>query len=536
MLCGCSSDGKKPIFKSLTNKDLSVLTSPPAFYSEPPKKIIPPAPKKITGKPISVSLTPSSPLLQSLQHMANLGGINLSVDSKALQKKEGVFYRCHQKDVYVAIDEVCRLLELRCCVDDAKIIYISADEPYLQNYEVQFLNMIRSGDGLTGVDHGGFNTKTDDKLMPANGNESTSKIKSNTTVDFWKEIRENVGAIMKANPSYYCAISKSAGILTCFAKQKEHQQIKNYIDMMRFALSSQVLIEAKIVEVWLQKEYRTGIDWSVAKEQSHIKLNMMFGASSGAKNLVQHVGNSQGFTFGLHNMGNRAFQAVISALEAFGSVRTLSNPRLTIMNNQIGLLKVTQHDVFFQLKSDTFLSNQGSQNVAVGSVPQIIPTGLVMTVQPCINMKSGEIILYVRPTITKVTRHVTDPAPEIALQSVQKTNPAGNPNPLKDSKEIQSQMPVVEMREIETVLRLNDGEMAVVGGLMELASEKMQEGLPGTLDKPLLQDIASSQAMGDQVKELVIILRAQIIHSDQNATPSPCDDRLLKQYVRDPRS
>jgi len=222
----------------------------------------------------------------------------------------------------------------------------------------------------------------------------------------------------------------------------------------------------------------------------------------------------------------KTFSSILEALQEFGSSRTLSSPRLTVMNNQAAILKVAQNQVYFRLRYDKqYNTAVQRESVSISSDIQTVPIGFVMTVQPSIDVETGEIILFLRPTISRLNKSVPDPAVDIMNNSLAAN---GATTPSKPSL-----IPVVEVREIDSILRLKDGGVAILGGLMEVRSIQDTNGLPILNDIEVVRELFSSYTAGDQVVELVILLKATIM-ADSPSPPDAADQRL-QQYVPDPR-
>jgi general secretion pathway protein D len=218
------------------------------------------------------------------------------------------------------------------------------------------------------------------------------------------------------------------------------------------------------------------------------------------------------------------FSAILQAIQQFGATNTLSSPRLTVLNNQSAILKVAQNQVYFRLRYDkqfTLNSNRESFNVA--SDIQTVPIGLVMAVQPSIDEETGEIILSLRPTISRLNRSVADPAVDIMYQASGGTGESPKP----------SLIPVVEVREIDSVLRLRSGKIAVLGGLMESRKAAEDSKVPWLGDIWGIGNLVSGKSETDEIVELVILLKATIIEGDEDLNPA--DQRLAYEYVDDPR-
>jgi general secretion pathway protein D len=220
---------------------------------------------------------------------------------------------------------------------------------------------------------------------------------------------------------------------------------------------------------------------------------------------------------------------VLNALENFGSTRTISNPRITAMNNQAAVLKVAQNHVYFRLNYDkTYsLNENGRDNTSVSSDIRTVPIGLVMFVQPSIDLNSDTITLFLRPTISKLSGTVNDPAVDIAISSMDNKT-KGNYVP--------SKIPITEVREVSSVLKLKDGEIAVLGGFMEVRSSKDSKGMPLAKDLPIIGDITGTADMKDQIVELVILIRVRITRDDeQDGNLQNAADIRLQRFVPDPR-
>jgi general secretion pathway protein D len=195
------------------------------------------------------------------------------------------------------------------------------------------------------------------------------------------------------------------------------------------------------------------------------------------------------------------------------------------MNNQAAVLKVAQNQVYFRLNYDKqSLYNVQRDSINVSSDIQTVPIGLVMSVQPSIDQSSGDVTLFLRPTISRLSQSVRDPAVDIAMNASGegKTSSATTPGSL---------IPVVEVREIDSVLRVHPGDIAILGGLMEVRSYNDTSKLPLLGDIPLAGDLFKSHAEGDRIVELVILLK--VTHLDSGFHHAA--DQRLQQTISDPR-
>jgi general secretion pathway protein D len=187
------------------------------------------------------------------------------------------------------------------------------------------------------------------------------------------------------------------------------------------------------------------------------------------------------------------FAATLSLLESFGSARVLSSPRLSVLNNQTALLKVVENVVYFSIRAEVTPGNNNSNPiVAYSSTPQTVSVGLVMAVTPQIS-EEGAVILNVRPTISSIAGMVKDPNPDIPSH-------------------VANEVPQIRTREIESVLRLGSGEIAVLGGLMEDRVDSDNGKVPLVGNIPLVRELFTSRRETARKSELVIFLRPIVLY------------------------
>ena len=265
-----------------------------------------------------------------------------------------------------------------------------------------------------------------------------------------------------------------------------------------------MIIEAKIIEVTLNDEFKSGINWRQLGGDVHVKAPL-------ATLIGRQVHDAVTFS-----IEQEQFSSVLNLVKKFGTVRTLSNPRLTVMNNQPAMLKVATNEVFFHLEFDRYFQADGKPDVEnISSDPLTIPIGLVMVVQPSINLETGEITMTLRPTISRVQKEVEDPA--VAIKSHQK---------------VKSTVPVVQVREIDSVLKIKSGQVVVMGGLMEDRANHSTTSIPLIDSIPFFGEFAKGKEDEEHLTELVIFLTAYIVEDPYIVE---ADTRIYNTYTEDPR-
>jgi general secretion pathway protein D len=490
-------------------QEMSTSADDDIFFNKPNKviedKII--IPPKFEKK-ISLIMNEELPVKSAICGMASKLGIDIQMDPNI---KAGVIVQASDRRFIDVLDMICDMSELRYTILGDSSVKIVNDTPYTETYDIQFLNLSRDSENKISIATDVSSTSSAEQDR-SGGHSQDSTVTIRAKNDFWNELDEGIRLIVggdQKSPTRY-SINRQSGVVVVCANSKVQSCVGRYIERIKRSMSSQVLIEAKIIEVDLKNEYKRGIDWNIVSKRGAIKANL---ANVSAKSTMI-------FSHRINGMRN-----VLSALEEFGAMRTISNPRITTMNNQAAVLKVAQNHVYFKLNYDkTYASSDSKrEDIAVSSDIKTIPIGLVLFVQPSIDPSNRTVTLFLRPTITKLAGTVQDPAVDIAIRSI---------NSDDKSKYEPSKIPITEVREVASILKLNDGEIAVLGGFMEIRSSKEREGLPGVKDIPLIGEIASSQNLGDAVVELVILIRVRIVDSEHEVAAA---DTRLQRFVQDPR-
>ena len=237
-----------------------------------------------------------------------------------------------------------------------------------------------------------------------------------------------------------------------------------------------MMIEASVVEVSLSNSYQSGIDWNLTG------FGNVLATAVGSGTVTTGVSTNLGADFGFG----------IKALEKFGDVQVLSSPRIMAVNNQAALLKVVDNEVYFTIDVSRSTSSAGTDTTYSTTV-HTVPVGFMMTVTPFV-ANDNQITLNVRPTISRIIGRVRDPNPDLRAVSVD------------------SYIPIVQEREMETVLRLRNNQTAVIGGLIEDREDRLDQGLPWLARIPFLgRTLFGNRERGTHKTELVVFIRPVIV-------------------------
>jgi type II secretory pathway component GspD/PulD (secretin) len=278
---------------------------------------------------------------------------------------------------------------------------IEPDKPYLLNYNAQFLSLTRQNQSRISVATDIFTTNEGQGNTADNG--SNTLLTGETKNDFWAELESNLSTILQNSDAKEVGQDKSsysfhkqAGIISVYGTQAQHQQVEHFLKLLRLSTSSQVLIEAKIVEVILKDEFKAGINWNLLKGdlvlQSPLGDTITPGSFNKKATPVRDV-----FTFG---GSGKQLTEIVGLINKFGTVRTLSSPRLTAMNNEPSVIKVATNYVYFRINYNRdYGYDSVREHEYVSSEIHTVPIGLIMVVHPSINLADGSIVLT--PTVFK---------------------------------------------------------------------------------------------------------------------------------------
>lgn len=324
------------------------------------------------------------------------------------------------------------------------------------------------------------------------------------------------------------ALNKQAGIISIYATDVQHKQIRDYLTELRRSVTAQVLIEAKVLEVSLSDEFSAGIDWSAVVGES---FGIGFNTGGHALNAATSLANQQGISanpsldpeadselIGLLAHGD--IKAAVNAVSRFGTIKALASPRLTVLNNQSAVLNVASNQVYFELDINV-TTEDGVKQTDVDSNIRSVPEGVLINVQPSIDLDNRTVSMAVRPTITQIESFVDDPAVQYVTAE---NNITG----------VSSRVPVVNIQEMDSVINMRSGQAIIMGGLMQDRTDATDTGIPVLAEVPLVGSLFKTHVDKVSKKELVIFLKATILDGDNNAIHDT-DRDLYKTFSDDRR-
>jgi MSHA type pilus biogenesis protein MshL len=277
-------------------------------------------------------------------------------------------------------------------------------------------------------------------------------------------------------------VNQETGVISVRGTSRQHQKVQEFISRVTTNSRRQVMIEATVVEVSLSSGYEQGINWT--------KLGQGFTLEQTAKLPTSPTSQVLPFKLKYTNYAS-AITATLSLLEAYGTAKVLSSPKLSVLNNQTATLKVATDFVYFNVKGDTTaVGNNAAAIKSFTTTPQTVSVGFFMSITPQIS-DTGTITLNVRPSISRITDFAQDPNPDLTVEN---------------------KVPVIATREMESVLRLEAGEIGVLGGLMEDTVANEVGRIPGIGAIPLIGEFFTNRNNAFKKTELVIFIRPTVIN------------------------
>ena len=347
------------------------------------------------------------------------------------------------------------------------------------------------------------------------GSQDGSQVTTHSHSDYWAETAEALRGMVGKGEGRAVITSPQAGTIAVRAMPDELRQVEQFLRASRLAIERQVMLEAKIIEVELRDGFQSGIDWSLLKTRAAVgqtsglpgnalvnnanRLPTLPAAVAGLLVDAVSLPVASGGALGL-SLATQGFQAVMGFLETHGDLQVLSSPRVATLNNQKAVLKVGVDEYFVTNVSGGTNTPGGNGVAATTTMPTLTLTsffsGIALDVTPQID-EANMITLHLRPSVTSVTEKIK----QIDLGTI------GNYRlPLASSS----------VNETDTVVRVQDGNIVAIGGLMQSESTRRASGLPGSNGNVVTRNLLGSTADSARKKELVVLIKPTIIRNAED--------------------
>lgn len=371
-----------------------------------------------------------------------------------------------------------------------------------QIYAVNYLELQRSGNsqmrlhsgevtevvsGAGGASPGGApgsgsgTTGSTGSSGPSSVQGNIGGVTTKSDVDFWAQLDKALKNMIGKKEDRSVTINPMAGVVVVRAYPKELKQVEAYLDLVQNNMNRQVILEAKILEVTLNDQYQMGIDWQVFG----LQLNSIRDFPNTNISLVDFP---PAYTATVKWATD--FVTTMRILGTQGNVQVLSSPRVATMNNQQSLIKVGNDEFFV-----SGITPGQASGLAVAQPSEVITpffSGITLDVTPQID-KNGDVTLHVHPSVSLVTE-------QIKLLTVGTSTPT--PTPLAHST----------IRESDTIVHAKNGQVVIIGGLMQNQSIEDIAELPFFGNIPFLGTLFRATKQSSQKSELVILIKATVVN------------------------
>lgn len=409
-------------------------------------------------------------------------------------------------------------------------IFIQPNTMQTRVFQINYLSNRRQGSSdvrVTGVSLGSTSSNNPNQTAATPTQQPTtptgtstrapdsSRVVTTSDSDFWKELTTALGAIIGTDGGRNVIVNPLSGVILVRAFPGEIRSVEHYLRATQVIVERQVMLEAKIIEVALNDEFQSGVNWShfgkvagsdvtfgvaglntVLRPRGGALTSGDIAVGAGASSLSTGSNSAARF-FGLA-VQSGSFGALLNFLESQGNVQVLSSPRIATLNNQKAVLKVGTDDYFVTNVSTTTTTSTGGGSISTPTITvQPFFSGIALDVTPQID-DEGNIILHVHPAISVVTEK---------QKNIELGETLGRFTlPLASST----------VNETDSIVRVQDGNIVAIGGLMKQEQTQDRNQLPGAGNLPIVGALFGQRGAISRKREIVVLIKPTVIQNAQS--------------------
>ena len=384
-------------------------------------------------------------------------------------------------------------------------ITVFPDERVVKHHRVDYVSTVRSAQGRLDVSTTVATTGSVQSAGSSDvGNDSTFQLRMHVEQDFWRTLESSLAMMLDDDAAGDLVVNAMTGVVSVRATHAQHQDIAQLLQQLVQSAQQQVVIEATILEIELNDGHRSGVDWRYVGTH----LSQSVGASQ--KLLSGDVSLPPFFSLQAAREGKTSsLEGMIRLLNTFGDTQVLSSPRLMVLNNQSAVLKVVDEVVYFEIDREiTDATPNTPRRVDFNTRIRTAPVGLVMVVTPQVG-QDGVVSLNVRPTVSRILDFKPDPTARIFADGVDNL------------------VPEIQVREMESLLRIRSGDTAILGGLMQSDRRGRRQGVPRLSRLPLLGRLFSARDESHRKTELVIFLKPVVVSGTEGSVSAMAGEQEI---------
>ncbi|NIO08569.1 MAG: hypothetical protein GTO40_11405 [Deltaproteobacteria bacterium] len=406
-----------------------------------------------------------------------------------------------------ALDTLTDLLGLTYRVN-RNLIRVSRPSLETRIFSLQYVNLRRTGNsttsaqigaGISGGLGGGASGSSASAAGSGEGAGGQTTITTASETDLWASIEAGVTQLLSSDGKL--VLDRQGGNILVTDFPRSLDRIATFLETVEGSVQRQVLIEARLIEVELKGEFRFGIDWS-AVAQAGALAGTVGPAANNIFSQALAPANTTDFQIGVTSAD---FNAVVNILSSQGEVNVLSSPKLTTLNNQTAVLRSATDDVFFVTETERVPNTGGGFATFTTVTPRTVTVGVVLSITPQVS-SDGSVILHVRPTVSR-----SDGTSDITV----------------DTTTIS--VPVLDVREADVIVRAEEGQVVVIGGLIDERQVDNEKKVPLLGDLPGVGRLFRQTVQTRDKTELVVLLRPTVLVGKKTDQVSAKDLARLKR-------
>lgn len=417
-------------------------------------------------------------------------------------------------------------------------------------FEVDYLHLQRVGESRTRVNAGDLTSRdnasgqsnsgsggggADDAESAGGGNSRseafTSRVRTRSASDYWAELERALVAIVGDGAGRSVIVSPQSSTVVVRALPSEMRDVKRYLDAVQGAVTRQVILEARIIEVTLNDQFQAGINWAQIVDSGAGLIGQTGGGAIFGSDGRSEIGGNTGSLNpsnpalpdgtatsafgGVFSIGWQRgdFTAFVELLKQQGDVRVMSSPRVSATNNQKAVIKVGSDEFFVTGISGAQNQSVGNQTQQTDPSLELTPffSGISLDVTPQIS-EAGDVLLHVQPTISEVR----DQTKLIVV----------------GDRDYRLPLAVSAVRQSDSIVRAGNGQLVVIGGLMQDSASKLNARTPFLGAIPVVGNLFRQTRNTGRKTELVILLRPTVVEGaetwDRAAQPRFDETRALQ--------
>ena len=285
-----------------------------------------------------------------------------------------------------------------------------------------------------------------------------------------------------------------SGVIEVRDKRQNIREIAAYIEDLKLSLNRQVDLNVKVYSVEFTDGRELAIDWTkvaVSAGNTLITGSALLTPGGLPAAVTGLVASPMSIT-----VANSKVGAVIQAIEEQGKLKLMTQPRIRTLNHQPAVIKIQRTIPTFVNQSNLLQSQSGN---AQGNNVQVNNTtvGTLLSITPTIS-RNKTVALDIIPVVSRLIKI------ESFSTTVTDTNGA-------TFSQTNATAPVVDIRQCATLVKVNDQETIVMGGLIEDETVDTRKKIPFLGDIPGLGVLFTGMVQAKILKELVFFVSPTVV-------------------------